>query len=475
MAKKPALRAATVALLAALSAAPAFAQQQQQANVPPPTPEQIEALRREINDRAAAEFASPEEIEALRQRQLEEERARAVTGYTNDTARQSMSRRIDLIGGGKAEPYMPQTLNLWSDTVTSLSFFDHQGEAWPVESASFDKRALRVNNDGCDGGSAARLEGMGNVLTLMPCQFWTTTTMQVLLQGETRPMMFDIRSGSSSPNPVVDAAVTVSVQSDVPSPYGTTRAGELANNWINPSARAIRIDPIDTRTDRSVTPIIVGPGVTTDVSFMDSSQTPWPIEEVVFPSGVIAINGACGEIETGLQRIDLKESSTFYMTACNNHRGTIGVKLKGRAGAISLMTVPALPRQSQPDGTVTVTVPGVSPQERPMTVATAAAPGSRGGAGQAAYNPDRYLDDFLAGSPPQGARRASISGGSGIAEGWFFDGALYLRGSFEIVNPAYDAGGSSSDGSFRVFKYGPPVGRILAVDLRGREFVMNIE
>ncbi len=43
------------------------------------------------------------------------------------------------------------------------------------------------------------------------------------------------------------------------------------------------------------------------------------------------------------------------------------------------------------------------------------------------------------------------------------------------MNPAYDAGGTSSDGSFKVYKYGPPVSRILAVDLRGREFVLNVQ
>ena len=463
--------------LAMIAATPAFAQQTGGKNAgPPPTPEQIEELRKEVNDRAAAEYATPEEIEALRKRQLEADRATAIVGYGNDTKRRSMSRSITLIGEGKGKPYQPQALSLWADTVTSVSFFDHQGEAWPVESVSFDMRSMRVNNEGCDGSSAARLEGVGNVLTVMPCAFWTTTTMQVLLVGETRPLMFDITSGSQEASPVVDAAVTVAVQSDITSPYGENRIGELENNWIHPSARTIRLDPIDTKADKSVTPLLVGPGVTTDVSFIDGSNQPWPIEEIVFPAGIIAVNGPCGEIESGLTRIAGKDASTFYVTSCADHRATIGIKLKGRAGAISMMTVPARPRMSQPDGTVTVTVPGVSPVQPQHTPASAAAPGGGTSAGyrSGAFNHDRYLDDFLAGSPPQGARRAIIAGVTGV-EGWFFDGALYLRGSFEIVNPAYDAGGSSRDGSFRVYKFGPPVSRVLAVDLRGREFVMQIE
>lgn len=463
-------------LLVSMSAA--FAQDSQTGNLPPLTPEEIAALRKATTDRQAAEFASPEEIAALRKSQLEADRAQGVTGYSNDTLRSLTSRNIDIISDGKGQPYRPQVVNLWADTVTSVSFFDHSGEAWPVEAVSFDTRSIRVNNEGCEvdaNAGAARLEGVGNVVTVMPCKFWTTSSMQVLLQGETRPVMFDVRSGSQDPKPVVDAALTISVQSDVNSPYGKTRVGELENNWINPSARAIRIDPVDTTADKSVTPILIGPGVTTDVSFMDGTKNPWPIEEIVFPPGIVAINGACAEVATGLTRIAGGGNSTFYMTSCANHRATIGIKLKGRAGALSLMTIPTLPQTKQPDGSITVTVPGVSPNVAPLTPAAAAAPGGGDSAGYGVYNHDAYLDDFLAGSPPQGARRANISGGSGVAEGWFMDGALYLRGSFVIVNPAYDAGGSSNDGTFKVYKYAPPVSRILASDLRGREFVLNIE
>lgn len=452
----------------------------------PPTPEQLETLRKETTDRQAEEYSAPEEVEKIRERELEQQRAKAVTGYTNDTQRRAGSRTIELIGDGKGTPYRPQRLELWSDTVTSMAFFDHLGEPWPVDSYGYDMRRVAVNNDGCNGdmGGAggqgsnglARFEGTGNSLNLQPCEFWTTTTMQVLLKGETRPLLFDIHAGSKEKNPLIDAAVSVKLQSDVASPYGKTRVGELENNWVNPSARAIRIDPIDTRADKSVTPILVGPGVTTDVSFMDSSRQSWPIEEIVFPPGVVAINGACGEQSDGLKRIKGEDSSTFYMTSCSDHRATIGVKLKGRAGALSLMTVPAQPRVNQPDGTVSVTVPGVSPIKVTHTVASAAAPGqATSGSGYGYFNHDRYLDDFLMGTPPQGSRRAYISGGDGVVEGWFFDGALYLRGPFEVVNPAFDANGSSSDGSFKVFKYGPPVSRILAMDLRGREFTLNIE
>lgn len=463
--------------LACASSTAALAQQQK--DVPPLTPEEIEALRKATNDRQAAQYATPEEIEAIRRKELDKDQAMGVTGYTNGTMRNLTSRTINIVGSGKGQPYPPQTLTLWSDTVSSVSFFDSTGEAWPVDSVSFDTRAMRVNNEGCEtkgnGGGAARFEGVGNVLTVMPCSFWTVSSMQILLNGETRPLLFDLRSGSTDETPDVDAAVTVNVSSDVDSPYGKSRAGVLANDWINPNARAIRIDPIDTKQDKTVTPIIIGPGVTTDVSFMDGTKQPWPIEEIVFPPGVVAINGPCAKESDGLQRLAGGDATTLYMTSCADHRATIGIKLKGRAGALSLMTVPAIAHTQQPDGTVSVTVPGVSPLEVKQTAVSASAPGGGSAAGYGAYNHDRFLDDFLAGSPPQGARRATITGGSGLAEGWYFNGALYLRGSFEIMNPAYDAGGSSSDGSFKVFKYEPPVSRILASDLRGREFVLNIQ
>lgn len=458
-----------------LSVGTAFAQSNEPA---PLTPEQIAQIRELLADQALAEIPRPDEIEASRQLTLDQQQAANVTGYSNTTNRRAIKREVIIIGEGASTPYDPQNLSLWEGLPTSLSFFDHQGQAWPIDTISFDRRAVAVDNEGCDGGAQSRMEGQGNVMTVMPCQFWTNSYMHVLLRDETRPISFSLLSGSREEKPIVDGAVTVAVQSDVSRPYGQTRVGKIDNAWVVPNVRTMNIDPIDTQADAQVNRLSVMNGVTTDVSFMDSNKTPWPVAEIVYPPGLIAVNGPCEQQEAGLKSIENNESATFYLTACMNTRSTIGVRLKGRAGAISLMAVPAQNGQSQPDGTLSITIPGSSPITPRATLASAAAPGSpRSSSGYGiGFTSDRYLDDFLMATPPQGSRRANIRGGEGVGvEGWFFNGALYLRGSFVIVNPAHDAQGQSGDGTVYVWKYGPPVSRVLARDLAGREFAMNID
>lgn len=442
----------------------------------PLSPQEIENLRREMSAQATAEITSPEEVEAARRKQLDAQRAKGVAGYSNNTKPRITTRSISLIGNGRSDPYDHQSLDLWEGITTSISFYDNRGQAWPVESVYFDKAAIAVNDEGCDRQKQP-IGGYGNILSVMPCGFWTTSNMQVLLQGETRPLSFSVQSGSTLEDPIVDGAITVAVQSDIKPGVGQSRVGALDNAWVVPAVRTMKIDPIDTRADQRVNEIFLMNGVTTDISFMDASKNPWPVEEIVFPPGIVAVNGPCVPQQAGLQAAGNNDSGTIYLTACLDARATIGVRLKGRAGAISLLTIPAQQHVKQPDGTLSVTVAGVSPVAPSPTSANAAAPGrpsSASGYGFG-YTHDRYLDDFLMATPPQGARRANIFGGDGSAEGWFFDGALYIRGSFTVVNPANDAQGSSGDGTVNVYKYGPPVSRILAQDLSGREFVMNID
>ena len=140
---------------------------------------------------------------------------------------------------------------------------------------------------------------------------------------------------------------------------------------------------------------------------------------------------------------------------------------------MSLVMNPARAGGTQPDGTLSIVVPGSSPMRSAATSATASGPGQPSYRTSSGFTHDRYLDDFLFGTPPQGATRATIGGGPGI-EGWVFDGALYLRGAFTVVNPAYDASAQSREGTLQVYKYGPPVSRILATDQMGREFVLNV-
>lgn len=465
---------ATALTALAITAGTAAIAQQNTQNPPPLTPDQIEEIRRLLNEQQAAEVNTPEEIEALRQTLRDAEAARAAPGYTNDSRVNLIARRLEVNAFGPGEPFQVQSVTLSDGMVTSLAFFDERGVAWPVESVAFDRERISVNNDGCQAGSGQSLRELGNIVILSPCAFWVNTNAQVLLRGETRPITFEISSGTRDAVITADGMVTVAVRSDAPRPLGRDVAGNISNNWAEPSSRAIRIDPIEVANGR-VNPIVIAPGITTDLSFMDGSRNPWPIAEVSYAPGVVAVNGACEPEEAGLRQIQMDEDvSTIYVTACQSARATIAVRLEGRAGAISLLALPAQQRARQPDGTLSITVPGVSPITPQVTAAGAGVAG-RPGVSQGSFTHDRYLDDFLFGTPPQGARRATVSGaGDFAAEAWIFNGALYIRGAFRVINPAYDAGSQTSDGSVFIWKYGPPVSRILANDLSGRELVLNI-
>lgn len=437
----------------------------------PQTPEEIEALRRAVAAMEAAEVPDPADIQALRERQLDADAARTSPGYANDAQYRMQTRRVDVISDGNGQPHRTQTMTLADGIISSIAFFDNQGQPWPVQSIAYDRQRISVNNDGC-GGGGQEMSDMGNVIVITPCAFWTTANMQVLLDGETRPVPFAITSGTREADIFVDGLLTVSLQSEAARPFGRDRFGNLDTSWVQPRSRTITIDPIDYSTG-GTNQIYVTPGVTTDIAFMDQARNPWPIAEVAFAPGIVAVNGPCDDESGGVSTLDLGEDSTIYLTSCLNTTGTISVRMEGRAGAISFILTPARQNVVQPDGTLSIVVPGQSPVRPTPTASNAAAPGQPSYRTSAGFTHDRFLDEFLFGTPPQGATRAVISGGQGV-EGWIFDGALYLRGAINIVNPAYDAGAQSPEGTLRVFKYGPPVSRILATDAMGREFVLSV-
>ena len=418
----PFARLSAVAALAACAmSTPAVAQQEGS----PLTPDQVEQIRALLAAQQEAEVSTPEEIARLRRAQLDAQQAENAPGYGADTTVNLATRRVN-VSASASEPYNLQLMTLSEGAISAVAFFDDRGEPWPVQKVAYDRNTIAVNNDGCQQGGAQPMDSQGNVLTLSPCSFWTNTNMQVLLTGESRPIPFQMVSGSRDTVITADGLVTMMIDSDVEPPLGRTRIGQLDNSWVIPAARSMRIDPIDTTTDRSVNSIFVTPGITTDIAFMDSNQQPWPIAEIAYSPGVVAVNGPCQTEEAGIVQLKPEEgTSTMYMAPCQNARATVAVRLDGRAGAISLQAIPARRGQYQPDGTLSITVPGVSPQTAqatPQTVAVAGRPSAYNGGG---FTHDAMLDDFLKGAPPQGARRASVSGATGV-EGWIYNGALSL-------------------------------------------------
>jgi hypothetical protein len=464
----------SAALLALALVSPTVLSAQENQPAGPTDPAEIEALRRAVAAAEAAEVASPEDIERLRQLELDAEAARNAPGYANDARFNMRTRRVDLISDGQGTPHRTIDMVLAEGIISSVAFYDHTGQPWPVQSVAFDRSRVAVNNDGCEG-QAAPMSDMGNVIVLSPCAFWTTTNLQVLLSGESRPIPFAISSGTREADIQVDGLVTVALQSDAARPFGRDRLGNLDTSWVRPVSRTLTIDPID-YSNGGTYPVFVAPGVTTDIGFMDGNRQPWPIAEIAFAPGIVAVNGPCDEEAGGVKTIAFDgedQPTTMYLTPCQDTTATVSVRMAGRAGALSLVITPARSGIVQPDGTLSIVVPGNSPYRAPATAATAAGPGAPSYRTTPNFTHDRFLDEFLFGTPPQGATRAIITGGQGI-EGWVFDGALYIRGAFTVLNPAYDANAQSREGTLSVYKYGPPVSRILATDASGREFVLSI-
>lgn len=459
-----------IALLTMLTAAPAAVFAQQQSG--PSTPEEVEEVRRAVAAMQAAEVPDAEDIETLRQRELDAEAARSAPGYANTAQFQMLTRRVDIISDGRGAPHRTQALTLAQGIISSVAFYDNTGQPWPVQSVAFDRQRISVNNDGCDGGGQP-MESMGNVIVVAPCAYWTTTNMQVLLEGETRPIPFAVSSGTREEDIPVDGLLTVALQSDAPRPFGRDRLGNLDTSWVQPRSRTITIDPIDYNTG-GVYQIFVTPGVTTDIAFMDAARNPWPVAEVAYAPGIVAVNDACDEESGGVRQVDMGGATSIYLTPCQSATATLAVRMEGRAGAMSFTIRPARFGQVQPDGTLSIVVPGSSPARGTLTAATAAGPGTASHRNTAGFNHDAFLDDFLFGTPPQGSVRASVGGSATPAEAWTFNGALYIRGAFTVINPAFDASAQARDGTLNVYKYGPPVSRILAADQQGRQFVLNI-
>lgn len=460
-----------LALLSA-TAIPAMAQQGEQL-----TPEELKTLRELAVQAQVEQTNTPTEIEQVRIPQLEEERARDTIGYQNATRRVLQQRSVHIVSGGPTELYPIQPMTLWQGTTSSVAFFDHRGQPWPVQSVSHERQLVSLNDGGCagnGGGDGEMLQGVDNIITFTPCSFWTTTSAQVVLRGETKPIVFDLSSGSDAEEVYVDSGLSVSLQSSVGRPFGRTHSGDVDLSWIQPAARALSIDPIDTNRDRTANAIVLARDVTTDISFMDSRRTPWPISEVVYTKGIVAINGDCADEVGGLASYKPEEGvSTFWATLCKPTRNTIGVKLEGRAGAISLLALNATGPSRQPDGTLSITVSGASPSTGPSSAGEAAVAGAP--RTSAAFNPDAALDDFLSGAPLEGSQRVRIGGGGDAIQGWIYNGALYVRGAFFVVNPAYDGTARSTDGTMRVWKFDPPVSRLLVQNAHGAEAVLSIQ
>ena len=413
----------------------------------------------------------PEELAArlkqLNDATLDAQRERSRTGYSYATQPDLQMRTVQV--RSNAAPTGPQPLRLGQGVITAVNFVDEDFRPVPVANVVHDPNLFSVNGQGCEAGQGqgngqAENVGAGNSLSIFPCEFWATGTINVHIAGSPQPVIFSVSAGSNEQRPQVDVMVTVEVSD------GATNA------LPSFASRRLSINPVD-RSNSGVTPIYPGLGVITDVAFIDGSGNPWPVEEVVYQSSMVSVSGsACASEGQNGGTTAKGNGNMLYLSLCRDRSSNMSVKLQGAPAALGLLLVsPGTDRTAaQRDVTLTVTIPGRSPSA--VENATAASSTLQGNnVDRTGFQPDRFLTDFVNGTPPRGARYVQMLGAPSI-EGYIYNGQLYVRGRYRPVNPTADASASSSSGGVNVWRYNTPVNSLIVADAQtGQEFSLTAD
>lgn len=403
--------------------------------------------------------ATPEELVQIlnsrRDAQLNAQRSQAGAGYSNALPPILLHETKTIDTSRSSAP--PVSLNLGQGVITAVSFVNNDLDAWPVRNVIYDRNLFSVNGSGCGDDNSSRAEG-GNILNIFPCQYWVQgANINVSLEGYSRPIVFTVTAGTAEgEQPRVDSQITMQI------------SDRTDDQFIGPASRRLAIDPLDGRNG-GVVQIFPAKDLITDVSFVDGSGNVWPIETVVFNPRLVSVGGsACvGEGQQGSQSTEAS-GNVMYLSLCRNQRSNIAVKLQGAPAALALLLIPPTDESraslSKPDGTITVTIAGRSPNapEVPAAVATGGAM-PENNTDETGFRPDRYLTDFVNGTPPRAARPVIMTGAPNI-EGYIYNGALYVRGSYTPVNPTADASAQSSSGTLNVWRYNRPTTSLIVAD-----------
>ncbi|WJS87257.1 DotH/IcmK family type IV secretion protein [Paracoccus sp. TOH] len=412
---------------------------------------------------------TPEELgkrlQELNDKTLDAQSERSKTGYSFANPPELSMRAVRI--RSKGTPASPEPLTLGQGIITAVAFVDDQFRPLPISDVVHDPNVFSVNGDGCvgDGQRQSRgAQGNGNTLNIYPCQFWAQGTVNVTVQGASQPIIFSAKAGSREERPTVDAMVTVEVDDGA------------SNEFPDYASRRLTINPVD-RSSGGVTPIYPGLGVITDVAFIDSSGNPWPVEKVVHQASMVSVNGSqcASESEQGAKTQD-SSGNVIYLSLCRDRSSNISVQLQGAPAALGLLLVSPGTNQSamKRDVTLSVTVPGRSPTA--VANATAAASAlPQNNVDRTGFQPDRFLTDFVNGTPPRGARFVQMLGAPNI-EGYVYNGQLYVRGRYRPINPTADASASSSSGAVNVWRYNKPVNSLIVSDAQtGQEFSLTAD
>lgn len=404
-------------------------------------------------------------LKTLNDEVLNTQRDQSKPGYSFSARPELVMRTVRV--RSNAALASPEPLVLGQGVITAVNFVDDDFRPLAVESEVHDPGLFSVNGDGCQGGSNRPNQANGNsvnTLNIFPCQFWANGTINVRVAGAAQPIVFSASAGSDEAAPKVDAMVNVTVSD------GTS------NTFPEFASRRLTINPVD-RATGGVTPVYPSVGVITDVSFIDASGNPWPVETVVYQSSLVSVGGSvCApEGQNGSATAE-GSGNVLYMSLCRDRSSNMSVKLQGAPAALGLLLVSPGTDQSatKPDATLTVTIPGRSPSA--VANATAASSALAGNnVDRTGFQPDRFLTDFVNGTPPRGARFVQMLGAPNI-EGYIYNGQLYVRGRYRPVNPTADASASSSSGGVNVWRYNKPVTGLIVADAQsGQEFSLTAD
>ena len=230
--------------------------------------------------------------------------------------------------------------------------------------------------------------------------------------------------------------------------------------------------------------ITIAAGIVTPVTVTDTSGQRWPIVRWDYDTRVLSVDGsACGQGGGGLAgAAPLTENTrphiisimpcryeVFANLVLYLEQKTTPVVLLVRSGDYDRVDLP-----------VRIAVDGRSPWRDPNTPAPVARgdPEPRRDRPRTPQPqedrspPDRLFGDLLTGSTRQGVVQLR---NDGDARTYAANGRLYLVCRCHVLNPAYDASGTTRDGDVRIFRFNEPTGRVLVTDGGGVERPINIE
>ncbi|WP_175856764.1 DotH/IcmK family type IV secretion protein [Burkholderia anthina] len=181
-------------------------------DVSPPIPVTRDVVRRLVGN-SNAQVMTPQEIDSVRTTTSAARRA-AVSPYPGNVMPTPVHRSVVYVPDTRRAP---ETIRLWSGTVSAIVFTDMSGNAWNIESVAlnctmFDDGRSCQSNGGMQGMGQAAATGAGqqsaptgpaaptNVLNIQPLTQYGFGNAIVRLQGMSSPIVLVLKTAMDKKN-----------------------------------------------------------------------------------------------------------------------------------------------------------------------------------------------------------------------------------------------------------------------------------